>query len=124
MRSCYRISGKSTFFNNADECVSYGGHAVHIQTLAENEFLKTYLSGDSSTWAWYIGITDCAVNGEWRYYDTDNLATFTDFHPDEPNNNNGECCALFFDGYDYQWADWPCSDQYNFPTVCEIDVKY
>ncbi|XP_053380329.1 perlucin-like protein [Mercenaria mercenaria] len=120
MRSCYKLSSPAGFPNGADECVLEGGHAVYIESSVENEFLKTFVKSDSSTWAWYIGVTECAVQDEWRYYGTDELVQFTDFKIPDLSST---CCALFFEGYDYQWARFECEHQdFGFPTICEINV--
>lgn len=75
----------------------------------------------TATFAWYIGITDCEVREEWRYYGSNHLVQFTDFKFSDLGN---ACCALFFDDYEYQWARFDCKNPggYYFPTICEKNV--
>jgi hypothetical protein len=45
---------------------------------------------------------------------------FADFKVSE---QGGKDCALFFDGYGYQWAEFECEHPtYGFPTICENNV--
>lgn len=48
----------------------------------------------SATWGWFIGITDCAVNTEWKYYDTDISADVLDFGPNEGSDSSVLRCYV------------------------------
>jgi hypothetical protein len=70
-----------------------------------------------NTW---IGLTDKTHEGIWRWFDTKEHATFSDWAAGEPNNVNGaEDCVHFSIYWDYKWNDVPCS--YKLTPLCEIE---
>lgn len=80
-----------------------------------------YCSIFAAAWASYVGVTDCATNTQWKFYETDTTADLLDFENDEGSDDT-QCCALMFDQFDYRWLEHLCEDsQYPLPTVCEID---
>ncbi|XP_045185081.2 C-type lectin domain family 6 member A-like [Mercenaria mercenaria] len=125
MRSCYKLTVKGSFFNGASQCEADGGHAVYIESAAENEFIKelAVLDTNADTWSWYIGVTDCEVENVWKYYGSDVTADYLDFRSPAPNSFPGTCCVVLYSGFDYQWSDFACDRPvYPWSTICEIDV--
>ncbi|KAH3698547.1 hypothetical protein DPMN_086076 [Dreissena polymorpha] len=58
------------------------------------------------------------IEGVLKWFDTDEVATFTDFKPGDGGDHNTEDCAIFDSVYDYQWADCFCSSYQG--VLCEI----
>jgi hypothetical protein len=57
------------------------------------------------------------IEGIWRWYDDDTLATYTNWHPGgEPGGFVRENCAVIHGG-EYLWQDYPCSR--TFLPICE-----
>ena len=65
----------------------------------------------------WIGLTDQVVEGEWKYYDTDTVATYFDWLPPQPNEGRKADCAVMWASYDFKWADQPCTNL--FQPICE-----
>ena len=70
----------------------------------------------------YIGVTDCAEDGVWLIHHTNEVATFTDFHPGLDTRAPPRCCVQIF-AYNgvKRWAEWYCDDS-PIPTICEINM--
>jgi hypothetical protein len=104
-------------------CESVSMQLVRIDSLAEHNWIGSQLS--NSAW---IGATDGAVEGTWRWVDNnDHFWTgtafgqpqggrFTRWAFGEPNNLGNEDCGefRFLDG---MWIDTPCSA--TRPVICE-----
>ena len=72
----------------------------------------------TGTYYW-MGLTDDMVKGVWRWKSSGLQATFTDWVPGEPNNQDGiEDCANFRMDRGGRWNDISC--HHNFIPVCEI----
>ncbi len=103
-------------------CAAQGMQVIKIDDAAENSFVVQTLS--SYTW---IGGSDAAVEGEWRWPDGELFWTgdqqgmapsgvYQNFGNADPNDIGGgeDCAAINTSGY---WADYSCDTAY--PFVCE-----
>ncbi|NCT42819.1 MAG: RHS famlily protein, partial [Microcystis aeruginosa G11-09] len=79
-----------------------GGNLVSINSAAENAFLVNQFG----TYSFWIGLTDAAVEGNWKWVNGDPY-TYTNWYPGEPNNAGNEDYAIFnWDGAG-RWNDVP-----------------
>ena len=67
-------------------------------------------------------MSDESVEGTWRWYDTDDLLTFTDWYPNQPGTDVPEDCGTFWATYGYKWGDVGCLALLE--PVCEIRLIF
>ncbi len=134
----YKLSTSNTNYAGAKAAANsttlFGvtGHLVNISSAAENAFVTSMISAST-----YIGASDAAVEGEWRWDDGPEngdlfwLGTgatgsaqnglYTNWNGTEPNNSgNEDAIQLFTNG---RWNDIPAST--NMPYLIEwegVDV--
>merc|ERR1712137_124589 len=101
---------------------SYSSHLVHINSPAENAFIKTYLKKMKDEPHW-MDLTDMYNEGKYMWNDTGSLVEFSDWAPGQPDNWIGgdEDCILFFDDDDYKWHDAPCGHDHE--PICELSSE-
>merc|ERR1719430_1603669 len=86
--SCYLVNPvTSNWFEAQEFCWSQGGYLVEINTAAENELLRVGLLNTDYYW---IGLEDLTHDGTWRWAESHEAATWTNWHSGEPNNYGGE----------------------------------
>ncbi|XP_052765778.1 C-type lectin-like [Mya arenaria] len=124
--SCYLFAhgdAKLTFTGAEHFCRQHSNsHLVHVNDALENDFIKDHLR-DLKPNHWWIGITDEDIEGVWKWFDTDNVASFTDWQPND-HSHNDEDCAIFVSVYDFKWADTPCNTPNTvFPPICETSSR-
>ncbi|XP_045182625.1 C-type lectin domain family 10 member A-like [Mercenaria mercenaria] len=116
--SCYLFGHQAAHFTEAEHfCRQHkNSHLIHIQSKAENDFIKDRLR-DFKSKNWWLGLTDEFIEGTWKWFDTDQTTNFTDWYPGQPDVNP-EDCAVYYPAFDFAWGDLPCSSN-NYP-ICEI----
>ena len=85
---------------------------VAIRSQAQLYFMKT-LEFTSNAW---IGLTDSAQEGNWRWNNGDN-ALVTHWGYNQPNGGVLENCTVMNISDAYRWHDLPCSSANDY--VCE-----
>jgi hypothetical protein len=112
-------------------CTLIGMRLVRIDDAAENQWLFdnafTELGRRSTVW---IGATDQAVDGEWRWTDgelfwigddggTAQNGLFTAWNQREPNNVSAaeHCAVMETNGSTPEWYDYTC--EFVGPFICE-----
>jgi len=112
-----------TWFNAEAACLNNDALLVKIESVNENEFIKTeYLTATVDYW---IGLSDSVNEGSWKWRDGTELTGYTNWFPGEPTNGTDEDCVGIRMGqhggnlYDAQWHDISC---YNIPRsfICEM----
>ncbi|XP_052805949.1 perlucin-like protein [Mya arenaria] len=125
--SCYLFNNKDKMsFVAAEEfCKQNGGHVVHIDGEAENNFIKDQARQypKTSLKLWWIGIKDM-TDGEWRYTSDDSLVTFFDWDPSQPNKGSNAECAVLWADKDYKWGDHPCVHVGSYSVYAVCEAKY
>ncbi|XP_045195140.2 CD209 antigen-like protein 2 [Mercenaria mercenaria] len=119
-RNCYLVGSEQLTFKKAhDFCTEQEAHLVRIEDSLENDFLKHMLKKLKVHYAW-IGLTDQRDEGIWRWYGTDDRATFFDWGPGEPNNDkNNEDCVAIRTWNALDWNDFDCNKMVISRPLCE-----
>ena len=118
----YNRNDYSNFEAATSKCNEDSGYLIKIDTLAENNLIKTQIVENS-----WIGLTDNDREGVWKWI-KDNT-NFMNFRPSpwnrgEPNNggyhsdnsDDEDCAELYTSG---QWNDDRCNNPKAF--ICEFD---
>ena len=120
--SCYALFTTAENWSKADAtCKKNGAQLVKIDSAGENNFIKReFLTEEEHYW---IGLTDSAKEGDWKWTDGTGLTGYTNWRSSEPNNASGEDCVEIKLGnygkkyYDAEWNDLDCSLHVSF--ICE-----
>ncbi|XP_060562382.1 perlucin-like protein [Ruditapes philippinarum] len=122
---CYYIGYGTplSFFDARVYCQNRGAYLVRLDTPAENIFLADFLRKTKAGDTW-MGLSDLHHETTWKWYDTNQQATFFDWAAGEPNNygDGGEDCAHFRSYVNYKWNDAPCNHNKIIP-LCEIEFN-
>lgn len=124
------LSGLENWDSARADALSRGGYLATITSAAENTFVTNLLTTSATVRAW-LGGTDSAVEGTFRWADgpeAGNLITpvYANFAPGEPNNSNNEdylevfganvpCCSVG------QWNDLPLAGTPGIAYVVEYN---
>lgn len=111
------IKSASTWTDSKTKCQSFGGHLLEIETQSEQIWLKGKVrnSGSILEERWWIGAVLDPVKNVWVWDHSGTAMNFTNWHPEEPNGEGREQCALMWDAD--LWQDYPCTDL--FYIICE-----
>uniref|UniRef100_A0A672HX61 C-type lectin domain-containing protein n=1 Tax=Salarias fasciatus TaxID=181472 RepID=A0A672HX61_SALFA len=118
VHSFYYISQiKKTWHDSRNDCLKRGADLVIINSREEQDFSRRL-----SKRMW-IGLTDRAQEGTWRWVDGSPLNTSYWF-PGEPNNNQmgkeEDCGEIYSIAEGNNWNDWSCDSQNHW--ICEKKV--
>jgi hypothetical protein len=97
-------------------CVNMTARLAILDTAAKHTAAKT-LAGARDVW---IGLTDVAVEGTYRWVDANVPYSFSAWHTGEPSNGAGtyeEDCTVIAGATARDWDDRPCS-----PAVANVPV--
>merc|ERR1712198_114392 len=118
--SCYMTAPDVTNWYEAQVyCWDKGGYIAEVTDEAEYSLLKQYfLQSDTSYW---IGLTDEAEEGTWRWAESHKLPTWTNWSSGNPDNGHGnEDCVYMWKERDHQWNDDGCNDK-QAHGLCETE---
>ncbi|XP_073770369.1 uncharacterized protein isoform X2 [Danio rerio] len=90
-------------------CSDRGADLIIINNREEQDFVKK-TSGGALVW---IGLTDSAKEGSWKWVDGTNMTTRF-WRLFEPNGQRRENCAA---SHSSGWADYPCDAKFKW--ICE-----
>ncbi|XP_060570054.1 perlucin-like protein [Ruditapes philippinarum] len=114
---CYLIGQEERTFMAAHHFYDQqAAYLVRIDDYWENKFLKDLLRNleVSDTWT---GLSDQRSEGIWRWFNTYNHASMSDWGPGEPNNLGNEDCVGFYTEKNYHWNDFKCNRKLR--PLCE-----
>ena len=73
---------------------------------------------------WWNGANDLDVEGSWVWADVGGSVDSSFWAPREPDKGRTENCASFSDMFDFEMADYRCSNQHPFICEYEFDWSY
>ncbi|MBM4074936.1 MAG: DUF5011 domain-containing protein, partial [Planctomycetes bacterium] len=104
------IHGSYTWHQAKTDAEGRGGRLAVLDTQEKLDQAKAIaVSNDSLLW---IGLTDKAIEGQWRWIDGSPL-TVSSWHPGEPNNSGNEDYAHFWASSPY-WNDIPGNRSFRY----------
>ncbi|XP_032634583.1 C-type lectin domain family 4 member A-like isoform X1 [Chelonoidis abingdonii] len=123
--SCYYLSRDIMNWGDSEtNCTGMGSHLVVINTGTEQDFIFNWAKRTFTSFSdrsYYIGLTDQAEEGQWRWVDqTPYNETAAFWRQNEPSNGNMENCAVMHietKANRKNWNDIPCSTEVH--RVCE-----
>ncbi|XP_060565777.1 perlucin-like isoform X2 [Ruditapes philippinarum] len=121
--SCYMIVEEKLSFDKARaNCQKFNADLVHIDNADENTFIRNHLRTLKGIDFW-IGLTDAATEGLFKWVDDNSRATFTDWYPSQPDNGgNREDCVHFKAIGNIQWNDRECYSTEK--SICEKKIMF
>jgi len=108
-------------------CNVMGAHLTEIETEVDYALIKSYLLNlehSIGKIGWFIGLSDQANEGNWRWYDNRMLLNVSHWMDDHPNTNpeNQDDCVLLNEN-DYKFRDTNCYDEMPMESpvsfICE-----
>jgi hypothetical protein len=115
-----------TWHEARNECLSQGGDLAVVDSLLKQKTLERILESDKSYW---IGATDEAQEGNWKwvngnnFWNGDDSGYQTGYHnwrSHQPDNHNGaQNYAKIWGGFSYQWDDDYSSAKEFY--ICEFE---
>lgn len=111
----YCLENPATWEQAQKACLRNGGELVMIDTEAENTALFKSLGARFSINEAWIGLSDEAIEGQFRWVSGDPLEVPM-WRGGEPNNSGNEDCTEWVRG-DARWNDLACSAK--LPSFCE-----
>ena len=102
-----------------------GGHLAELTTAEEDISLGNYLIQGVYYW---IGLSDAASEGTWRWMESHQDANYTNWWPEQPNGDADSNCVFKSVNPAYLgWADYDCArDQWSYDQIhalCEIQLS-
>ncbi|CAG2249757.1 Perlucin-like protein [Mytilus edulis] len=100
------------------ECRNLGGYLTQVTDSAENSWIVSMITSKKVIQQnYWMGANDFK-EGDWRWVNDLSKVHFTSWQSSQPDNSRGkEDCGHFAQGYNYQWNDQQCND--NFAFICE-----
>ena len=125
--SCYKLVTSPTLSwgKAKEECEKCQAGLVKVESLEENDFIKTKLLPTRNNGSYWIGLSDSANENDWMWtdgtkLDSDGYKNWGDNQPDN-NKNQQNCVAIQIrksdpDHYG-KWHDRRCSQERKY--ICE-----
>merc|ERR1712179_399511 len=108
--SCYLVSHVKMTWSEAHVfCYERDAYLVEIQSHEEDALLDLMLPEDMQYW---IGLSDWAVEGTYRWADSHRVADYTNWAPRQPDGHEGLEADCVFKSYlinHVGWHDYPCN---------------
>ena len=95
---------------------SAGGFLAEFESLEEEESIKSMLVEELGYW---IGLTDLAIDGTWRWQESHQEPSYTNWASGQPDNGIDEDCVCISGDDSFKgWYDSFCNNN----TSLEVDV--
>ena len=97
-----------------------GGYLAEFESLEEELAVESVLSIDNNYW---IGLSDFAQEGTWRWHDSHKEPSYTNWGPGEPDNHGGDenCANKEYRYYGGKWNDQGCSEVNDAHALCQME---
>merc|ERR1712137_1127000 len=115
--SCYLFDHSLLTFKEAEAlCTQEASHLVEIETDEENDFISKF-GGFLKSPAYWIGLTDEAVEHSWMWLNSNTAANYTSWYKGRPNGQRARNCAEMIAAYGFAWFDTACTTAHA--AICE-----
>ena len=85
-----------------------GGYLAELTTMEEDIPMENYLPQGLYYW---IGLSDAASEGTWRWMESHQDANYTNWWPEQGHDGTSQNCAFKSLHPSYLgWADYPCTN--------------
>ncbi|KAL9704012.1 hypothetical protein quinque_007530 [Culex quinquefasciatus] len=113
-----------TFFEAWHQCRSYGLQLATVKSAEDDANLKlAYAANNNQKASYWIAGTDIGKPGSYVWITDDTPISYTNFLPNEPNNQGGleHCLEARLDGTgSSQWNDKNCEAKFRY--ICELET--
>ena len=105
-------------------CAAHGAHLASIETKDEDTFLRGFSNKlfkcgiRNHTTSFWVGGTDDAIEGLWKWHDTNKPLTYFNWWPGQPDNRSSEDCLCLCGMHGFTWDDAHCALE-TFHFICE-----
>jgi len=106
---CYHVSEERLNWGASQEyCWGLGGYLAEFSSLEEEHTLDSVLNHEVIYW---IGLSDFAQEGTWRWQESHQIPSYNNWFQTEPYE--GDCAVKTWShGYAGQWGDYYCDSNY------------
>jgi hypothetical protein len=120
--SCYRIISDMTWSAAVSSCTKSGGWLATIENPAEDKFLLSSFTASQSQGTVWIGLSDSAAEGTWKWIRTGKVASYLNWNgkPDGGTKKNCAMINLTTAETTSGWKDSDCNLVMN--GLCEINA--
>ncbi|XP_078616500.1 uncharacterized protein LOC144884861 isoform X1 [Branchiostoma floridae x Branchiostoma japonicum] len=119
--ACYKAYDTEKDYAESEAvCTSAGGTLAMPQDSSLNTFLITLKNALNPGLRYWIGLSDKAKEGAWRWSNNKPIGDFSSWAEGEPNNAGKEDCAVYaaHPSIKDKWNDVPCTLRYRF--ICQV----
>lgn len=105
--SCYQLGDTlSSWRDGRDQCQAWGGDLAKVESAEENTLLGEHSSQDM-----WLGASDVEDEGDFRWFDGDDVDPEGPWAPAQPDNFEGREDCMELRAMDDRWNDVPCVSQ-------------
>ncbi|XP_022294739.1 perlucin-like [Crassostrea virginica] len=112
---------KSTWINAGAYCRNAEAKLVEVDSVDEENFLRSHLISSQISESFWIGGTDTVKEGKWVWMSSQDPLDYKDWAHNEPNNGIEGGCMTMANHLRFHWNDDLCNSQINF--ICEKTVN-
>ncbi|XP_071154212.1 uncharacterized protein [Mytilus edulis] len=109
------ITTVKTWKDAEEDCRYFSARLAEVQTRDEGQWLKNQARQKGGDW--WLGASDEANEGQWRWTSGNTLEQHTNWAPKKPDNNYGQDCLQMLASANYLWNDQTCTNKINY--ICE-----
>ncbi|XP_076091117.1 perlucin-like [Mytilus galloprovincialis] len=116
--SCFFFSTEAFNWLDAESsCRAHNARLAEVQSKAQSDYLINMSISVGPGQSYWLGARDDIIEGTWIWASTDEVVTYTNWFPGEPNGVRGENCLHMYTGEGLKWNDVRCT--YTNRFICE-----